>query len=199
MMPNLSFQDPLLLLLLLLVPLAAWLGGSGRQKPGALRFPTLRAVRRASTPFVIHLVRAPAALRVLALCLLIVAAARPQTEDHDILSGEGVDVMIALDMSTSMNAVDISEEELTTLVNRDQHPLNRFELATEILQEFTRGRIEDRVGLVVFGAEAFLKFPPTLDYTRIMALLDGLILDLEREPFAVKDDLAAHLVRGELP
>jgi len=177
MIPNLSFQDPLLLLLLLLVPLAAWFGRAERRRPGAMRFPTLRSVRRASTPFVVHLVRLPAALRVLALSLLIIAAARPQTEDHDILSGEGVDVMIALDMSTSMNAVDLSEEELTAILESGRQPLNRFELATEILQEFTRGRIEDRVGLVVFGAEAFLKFPPTLDYTRIMALLDGLVLD----------------------
>jgi Ca-activated chloride channel family protein len=177
MMHNFSFQDPLLLLLLALVPLAVWIRGRRSRAPGALRFPTLTTVRRATTPFVVHLVRVPTGLRLLALTLLILAAARPQTEDHDVLSGEGVDVMIALDMSTSMNAVDLPEAQLTAILEDGGQPLNRFDLATEILQEFTRGRVEDRVGLVVFGAEAFLKFPPTLDYTRIMALLEGLILD----------------------
>ncbi len=177
MIEHLSFQDPLVLLGLLFVPIAGWIRWRHSRKPAAIRYPTLATVRRASTPFVVQLVKLPTALRLVALTLLIIAAARPQTEDHDVLSGEGVDVMIALDMSTSMNAVDLSEEELTDILQAEKQPLNRFELATEILQEFTRGRVEDRVGLVVFGAEAFLKFPPTLDYTRIMTLLDGLVLD----------------------
>lgn len=125
----------------------------------------------------------PEILRWLALALLVIAMARPQIPDREVLSGEGVDVMVALDMSASMNAVDLSKEELEEVLDKRERPSNRFEIARELLSDFVQNRQEDRLGLVIFGQEAFLKFPLTLDYSRILLLLNGLILDNgERDP-----------------
>jgi len=122
-------------------------------------------------------------LKGLALLLLVVALARPQVPDREVLSGEGVDVMVALDMSASMNAVDLSGPALEEKLEADETPLNRFEIARDLLEDFVANRHEDRLGLVIFGRDAFLKFPLTLDYSRILTLLQGLILDNgERDP-----------------
>ena len=130
-----------------------------------------------------NLLRLLDGVRWIALTLLVVALARPQIPDREVLSGEGVDVMIALDMSASMNAVDLDESQLQERVASDERVLNRFENARELLSQFVSNRHEDRIGLVIFGEKAYLKFPPTLDYTRILRLLDGLILDNgERQP-----------------
>ena len=121
--------------------------------------------------------RLPDVLRLLALTALIVAFARPQTTDLEVLSGEGVDVIVALDMSVSMNAVDMSEEQLQATLSSGVPPNNRFESARNILERFVMSRSQDRIGLVVFGPEAWLKYPLTLDYPRLVQTLDGLILD----------------------
>jgi len=119
----------------------------------------------------------PDALRALGVCALIFALARPQTEDRQVVTGEGVDIMVALDMSGSMNAVDMSEEELEEMLSEGEIPSSRFASATEILEQFIVTRTQDRVGLVVFGEAAWLKYPLTLDYSRLVQTLDELVLD----------------------
>jgi Ca-activated chloride channel family protein len=119
----------------------------------------------------------PEVLRVASLALLIVALARPQIVDTEVLGGEGVDMMIALDMSGSMNAIDMSQDDIASVQALGQEPDNRFEAARKILKDFIKRRKSDRVGLVVFGGEAYLRFPPTLDYVRLLNALDALVLD----------------------
>jgi Ca-activated chloride channel family protein len=174
---DIAFDNPWVLLALALVPLAAWFIWRPRNRVGSFRYPDVQTLRRMGWGLPTHLARIPDALRLIAIATLIVAAARPQTADTEILSGEGVDIMVALDMSASMNAVDMTKDEIEDAVRRDQIPKNRFVMARDTLDAFVNNRSEDRIGLVVFGEEAFLKFPLTLDYARILAILRDLVLD----------------------
>jgi Ca-activated chloride channel homolog len=148
-----------------------------RRPVAGLRISDGRAVRRTAGRGLARLWRLPGLLRVVGLLLLAVALGRPQSESLTELTGQGADIIITLDMSGSMNAVDMTLEELEALHARGHEPLNRFAAAREIIKEFIANRREDRIGLIIFGPEVFLKFPLTLDYPVILAQLDDLILD----------------------
>ncbi|MEW5700841.1 MAG: VWA domain-containing protein [Candidatus Zixiibacteriota bacterium] len=111
----------------------------------------------------------PSAARILALTALLVAMARPQTgtASREITS-EGIDIVLALDVSGSMKAEDFQ-------------PHNRLYVAKQVIRDFVKGRTNDRVGLVVFAAESFTQCPLTLDYDVLLSLLDkvdfGMITD----------------------
>lgn len=101
----------------------------------------------------------PDALRLLALTLLAVALARPQTlKDPDQIQTEGIDIMVVLDVSGSMRAADFQ-------------PKDRMFVAKKSVAEFVRQRSRDRIGLVVFAGEASLWVPLTLDYGLLLELL----------------------------
>ena len=174
---GLWFATPWAFVGLLVVPLLAWrlLGRAGRY--GRAPSTATRAFAGLPAGVVARLWWLPDLLRILAVSALIVAVARPQTEDRQVLSGEGVDIMLALDMSISMNAVDLEEAALETSLAAGEAPRNRFEIARDTLQSFIVSRREDRIGLVIFGREAWLKYPLTLDYGRLVGTLDELVLD----------------------
>ena len=95
--------------------------------------------------------RLPDVLRLLVWLLLVLVIARPQSgREQEVIRGQGIDIVLALDISTSMEAGDISP--------------TRLEGAKAQIMRFVRGRAFDRVGLVVFAADAFHYVPPTLDY-----------------------------------
>lgn len=174
-MSALTFEHPWFLLLL--APLA-WLAWQRlRARPAALLISSHRVAAKIRPGLRARLHWLPDLLRVLAIATLVVAMARPQTIDQELLSGEGIDIMIALDMSGSMNAIDATEDEIEAAQARGEEPLNRFGTARRILKEFIRRRKADRIGLVIFGGEAYLRFPPTLDYVRLLNALDALVLD----------------------
>lgn len=181
-----TFEHPWFLLALLLLAGALW--AHLRARPPALAMSNLRVARVAGIGLRVRLRWVPDVLRYLALAILIIAMARPQKIDRELLSGEGIDIMIALDMSGSMNAIDLAEEQITKIQSTGDEPPNRFGVARNILKEFIRGRRSDRVGLVIFGAEAYLRFPPTLDYVRLLNALDGLVLDDGRRVSEGKDE-----------
>ncbi len=176
------WDSPWLLLLLLLLPLLAWRAGSlatrGRVPvPNGRQLATLPSIR-ASVWWL------PDLLRALAIAALIVAVARPQTKGIAKNAGEGVDIMLALDMSVSMNTVDADAAELEKTLAADEVPKNRFEVARKLLEEFTISRnkvSQDRIGLTVFGRQAWLKFPPTHDHSRLVRTLSELVLDNGRQ------------------
>jgi len=170
-----TLEHPWFLLGIVLLAAVAWLASRG--KPEAVAFGSLAGVRQVTPTLRVRLHRLPGMLRLAALAALIVALARPQMVDQEVLSGEGVDIMIALDMSGSMNAIDMSQDDIAALQSNGQEPQNRFEAARAILKDFIRHRKSDRVGLVIFGGDAFLRFPPTLDYVRLLNALDSLVLD----------------------
>lgn len=174
-MTGLTFEHPWFLLLL--AP-ALWLGWQRlRSRPATLQFSSLRIAKAVPRSPRARLHWLPDAVRVAAICVLIVAMARPQQVDRELLSGDGIDIMIALDMSGSMNAIDATEDEIQRIQAGGEEPLNRFGTARRILKEFIRRRSADRIGLVIFGGEAYLRFPPTLDYVRLLNALDALVLD----------------------
>ncbi len=107
-------------------------------------------------------------LRLLTLSVIILALARPQSSlNEEEISTEGIDIVIAMDVSTSMLA-------------RDFQP-NRLEASKEVAADFIKGRSDDRIGLVVFAGESFTQCPITTDYSVLQNLLadvkDGLIED----------------------
>lgn len=112
----------------------------------------------------------PAALRVAGATLIVFALARPllRGERARDLSVEGIDIVVALDLSTSMNAADL-------------RPKDRITVAKLVLDEFIQGRKNDRIGLVVFAGEAYTQSPLTLDYSVLREILrslrTGLIVD----------------------
>lgn len=96
--------------------------------------------------------------------LLVVSLARPQSgQVQQIIRGEGVDIVLALDISGSMEAPDFA-------------PLNRLEAAKNVIASFVAGRSFDRIGLVVFAADAFQRVPLTLDYNLLLRSLESIEL-----------------------
>ena len=106
----------------------------------------------------------PRVLRLVAVALVIVALARPQQESLDVVEVEGVDLVIALDGSNSMGEQDL--------------PPDRLSAAKEVLRRFVERRKSDRIGLVIFGREAFTQCPLTLDYHALSGLLADVRLGL---------------------
>lgn len=105
----------------------------------------------------------PPALQMAGLACLVVALARPQITRHDtIVESHGLDIILAVDTSGSMRADDF------TIGVR---PVDRLEVAKGVMAEFIRGRPHDRVGVVVFGEEAFTFVPLTLDHQGLLSIL----------------------------
>ena len=161
-MMDVQFATPALLLLLPVVLLVALLPLYARERtrPPSLRFASTFAARTGSRSLKLRLRPFIPALRWLALALLIIAAARPQTTDaREILKGEGIDITLALDISGSMAAFDFD-------------PVNRLEAAKQVIYEFIERREYDRIGLIVFASEAFVHSPPTVDHDALLFLLE---------------------------
>ena len=160
-----TFAHPALLLLLLLLPLLAWLKGRRGQSPAFLYSSAklleglTRAKRSRAGGFL-------AALRWLVLAVFILALAQPRLlKSTTEVKASGVDIVIALDMSGSM----ISED----FVVRGER-VNRFNMARSVLKGFIDKRPGDRIGLVVFATQAFIATPLSLDHDFLQANLDRL-------------------------
>lgn len=124
-----------------------------------------------------RLQRVPMILQFLALFTIVVALMRPQVKTFQDETVDGIDIMLAFDMSGSMAAVDMNMTEIRAWQLRfDENPPNRFDHAKKTLQNFVQGRRYDRIGMVVFAKDAYLQFPLTLDYSTIQTLLGRLEL-----------------------
>ncbi len=173
-----SWEEPLFLLALLVLPLLTWRVLTRRAKgrlpvPRGAAFVAVGSARAA-------LWWLPDALRILGLVALVVALARPRVAGAEVQSGSGVDILLALDMSASMNAIDMPKGELEALVQKGEAPRNRFEIARDLLKQFVVERnkaAHDRIGLVVFGGNAWLRYPLTHDHARLARTLNELVLD----------------------
>lgn len=153
-----TFAQPLWLLLLVLVPILALVQARRARGRVGLVFSNTASAQAAPATLWQRLRALPAALRLAALALGIVALARPQVEDVAVeRSAEGVDIMLVLDTSTSMRAQDFRP--------------NRFEAARDVAAAFIDSRTADRVGLVVFAAKAYTQAPLTLDYAFLQQML----------------------------
>jgi Ca-activated chloride channel homolog len=162
-----TFAHPYLLLLLLLLPLLAWLKGK-RGEPPAFVYSSVQLVRS-----ILNISRTRAggfisALRWLALALLILALAQPRlTKSETKITASGVDIVSVIDMSFSMACEDF---EL------NHQSADRITMAKEVLKKFIEKRPSDRIGLVAFATQAFIATPLTLDHDFVLRNLDRLHL-----------------------
>jgi Ca-activated chloride channel family protein len=183
----------LLALAALIVFVRAW---RTRGAAPGLRFPAghrTEGLRRGWRARLVHL---PLTLRMAAVSLLVVAVTRPQLARDETAEVEGIDIVVALDLSGSMASVDVSDEELVRLQNAGQEPTDRFVAAINTLRAFIESRKYDRVGLVAFGKEAFTMFPLTLDYGVMLQILRNMRLDdIDGSATAIGNALAMSLAR----
>lgn len=154
-----QFAQPEWLFLLVLAPLPVlWQWWQARRKPEGLHYSNIGPALSAPKTVWGRLRGLPVVLRSAAIVLGVLALARPQERDvSQERYAEGVDIMLVLDTSTSMRAQDFQP--------------NRFEAARDVASEFIKGRISDRVGLIVFAAKAFTQTPLTLDYGFLQQML----------------------------
>ena len=157
----LHFASPWLLTLLV-VPVALVLLPRllrRRSQPATLQYSDLRLTSHLTSSRRQKMRGVLPVLRYMALVLLVVALARPQAGNaREVISGEGVDISIVLDISGSMAALDFEP--------------NRLGAAKQVIRDFIRQRQYDRIGLVIFATEAFSQVPPTLDYKVLERVLD---------------------------
>lgn len=172
-----------------------WAWRTRRVKTPGMRFPT-RRLKGVQPGLRARLVNLPLLLRTLAVPLLLVALTRPQLPQEETAEVEGIDIVVALDLSGSMSSVDISDEALVELQNAGKNPPDRFTIAVDVLRGFIESRKYDRVGLVVFGKQAFLQFPLTLDYGVMIRILDRMALgDIDGGSTVIGNALAMSLAR----
>jgi len=152
---NFEFQNPWVLVLLALLPLYAFLRGrSGRFS--ALRFPSADLARAAGAVARSAAGRLTVFLRLLTAALVIAALAGPRFAHHRTeTTASGVDIMLVLDMSWSMMALDMG---------KSSERVSRMDIAQDVLEDFIQRRPDDRIGLMVFSAVPYLASPLTLNH-----------------------------------
>ena len=183
-MPRLIFHDPLWLLALLALPLVAWL--RGRRRVPVLLVPFAAAWHR---PSLAAPSRWPAALVFVGLALLIGGLARPQrVEDKREVRSEGYDIMLAIDLSTSMRAEDFE---------KDGERLNRLQAIKPVIQAFIERRPTDRIGIVLFSGRAYTMAPLTFDHDWLARQLGRVRIGMIEDGTAIGDGLGVSLTRLE--
>lgn len=178
-----EFAKPQLFwLFLIYIPLIFWYIYKLRKIDPSMQASTLSAVKGMRTSYRVWLRHGLFVLRLLAVGCLIVILCRPQTSNKwESSSVEGTDIVIALDMSTSMLAKDFDP--------------NRFEAAKDVATEFIGGRESDNIGLVVFAGESFTLLPMTNDKTSLLNAVNTLEMGLLEDGTAIGDGLATSINR----
>ena len=178
-----EFASPKILwFLLLLVPLAAYYIYRCRQGGAAVTVSTTDTVKRAPKTFRYYLRHIPFVLRCAALSLIVVAIARPQSAEHYTnTTTEGIDIVLAVDVSTSMLAKDFTPDRLS--------------VAKEVASEFISDRTGDRIGLVVFAGESFTQSPLTTDQSSLQTMLGRITSGIIEDGTAIGNGLATSINR----
>ncbi|HBN04568.1 MAG TPA: aerotolerance regulator BatA, partial [Bacteroidales bacterium] len=178
-----GFEYPYFLLLLLIIPLLIVFQFFYDKK----QYPNIHCSQLSpfdgySRSWKVRFRLLPNYLRFLVLTLLIIAIARPQSYlSKDEMNVEGVDIVVALDISGSMLAEDFKP--------------NRLEAAKEVAKDFMQGRLTDNIGLVVFSGEAFTQCPPTTDHRMLLELTSKVESGIIEDGTAIGDGLATAINR----
>jgi len=177
-------KDPWWLLALAVLPLAIWL--RGRRSVPVLLVPFAASWHR---PSLTSLSRWPVALAVTGLILLIFALARPQrVEDKREVHSQGYDIMLAIDLSTSMLSEDFE---------RDGERINRLQAIKPVIQAFIEQRPADRIGIVLFSGRAYTMAPLTFDHDWLASQLERMKIGMIEDGTAIGDGLGVALTRLE--
>jgi len=179
---NLEFANAVLLWLLLVVPiLTVWYVWKKNRKHAAfsvstaIPFSSVKTIRQKfrHIPFI---------LRMLSLIFIIIALARPQSSiSHKQVNVEGIDIVMALDISSSMMAMDFKP--------------NRMEACKNVMKIFIENRPNDRIGLVVYAGEAYTKCPLTSDHQTLLRSLESVKFGIIEDRTAIGDGLGTAINR----
>lgn len=154
-----------LFLLLLLIPYLVWYLMYRKKSEPTMRMADTFAFRYAPKSWKVRLMPLQMLLRMLAFAMIVVVLARPQTRNSwKNKTIEGIDIMLAMDVSTSMLAEDLKP--------------NRMEAAKQVAAEFITGRPNDNIGLSIFAGEAFTQCPMTTDHASLLNLLQNVRTDM---------------------
>ena len=177
------FANPYLLwLLALIVPMIAYYIYRTLQGGAAIRISSVAGVRNAPRTLRYWLRHVPFVLRMAAVALLIVALARPQdVEEQSRTNAEGIDIMLAIDVSSSMLARDFTPDRLSA--------------AKEVAGEFIADRYGDRIGIALFAGEAFTQSPLTTDKSTLQTLLARVRSGIIEDGTAIGNGLATAINR----
>lgn len=180
------FAQPYWLLLLLALPLLAWLKGK-RGQEAAFLYSSVQLVKGITGISRSRIGQVLLRLRWAALALFIVALARPQLgEGLATVRASGIDIVVALDLSGSM-----ASEDFELRGSR----VDRLTIAKEVLQKFVARRVNDRVGLVAFAGRAYIAGPLTLDHDFLLENIERLELNTIEDGTAIGSALTAALNR----
>lgn len=178
---NIDFAYPRLLSFFLLMPFLVWwyIAKSGK-KSGSIKVSTIHSF--SGSTFKTKLRHLPFVLRLLALSCLIIALARPQKRnDEQLTGGEGIDIVVCMDVSGSM-------------LSRDFQP-NRLAVAREMAAEFIRNRPIDRISLVIFAGESYTMSPLTTDKNTLLRQVTTLQSGLLEDGTLIGEGLATAVER----
>ncbi len=168
------FGEPLWALLFFFLPLLAWIKRKFLKHKSRLLFPTLSLQMEANQIHSSRWTWLPLFWRIMALVFVILALCRPQLDrsTYTILSS-GVDIVLAVDLSASMLALDMSES--------DSLDVTRLDVVKDVLKEFITQRKNDRIGLVAFSVDPYLVSALTLDKEHLQKNLDRLRVGLTHQ------------------
>lgn len=180
---NIHFKNPELLWLLLLIPVMIfYFFRVKRHTRPRIQISTTEAFRNYKPTIRQRLVNLPIILRIICVTFLIVAIARPQTSSSGSnVTTEGITVVVALDISTSMLAEDFKP--------------NRIEAAKKVAMDFITGRPNDLIGLVIFSGESFTQCPVTSDHSVLLSLIREIKPGMLEDGTAIGDGLATAVAR----
>ncbi len=181
-----KFASPYYLLLLIIFAAVCFYRKKKQLKPH-IAISSLLAVKKLSPSPALKIKGLVTAVRVLAIFLMIIALARPQwgIRQTSIMT-EGINIILAVDLSESMAALDF---------RRKNKIINRLEAAKGVIKEFISKRKGDRIGMVVFGSQAYTQLPLTRDYNTIITILDRLKIGAAGKSTAIGDAIGIAIKR----
>lgn len=183
MLKNIEFADPFFFWLLIIIPLMiVWYWYRHNKRNASLQLSTTTVFEKQGKSLKLYFYHILFVFRILAIALLILALTRPQSSSSSKnVSIEGIDIVMALDISSSMLAQDLKPD--------------RLEAAKIVAQDFINGRPNDRVGMVVFSRETFTQVPLTTDHSVLKNIFKDIKSGLLEDGTAIGDGLATAVTR----
>lgn len=178
---NISFTQPYFFALLLLIPLLIfWYIKTSNKRSASIQISTVAA--KGLSTFKASMRHVPFICRMLAIIFIIIALANPQTKnDEQHAEGEGIDIVLCIDVSGSMTAQDLKP--------------NRLEAAKNVAIDFVNRRIADRIGVVIFAGESFTQCPLTTDHGVLISAIENIHSGLLTDGTAIGDGLGTGIDR----
>ena len=182
-MNSIEFASPYFLYVLIIIPLlVVWYIFLGRKHQAYVKFTDTSFFDGLPRSWKVYVRHVLFALEMCALALLIVALARPQSSSkNQKINVEGIDIVLTMDISSSMLAQDLKPD--------------RLEAAKNVAADFVKGRPGDRMGLVVFASETFTQVPLTTDHSMLLNMLKDMKCGMLEDGTAIGDGLASSVSR----